>query len=675
MQDADNHPVEDEIRRSVHALSTNRMYQALLQEQLRRIELAIKLNEEILSELRTKTSKRNKTQGGESEIEGAGEGGDGGGGRGGGGPRQRVLYVPLTPSPYFVDPLGHRPPDNEDTHRLRTHLSTLPRYVQPKKWTEAELNSLAQAVRQQSQQILVNQLYERYQRPDAGSLEDFNREMARIRNMSESELEMQVEGIDWDIVARTCLPHRTAEECRLKWLRQVSPHINRAMWSSEEDESLLQLAQRYGATHWELIAQQLGTHRTPAQCFMRFQRSLNNKITNSKWTDEEDRLLALAVKKYGEKNWQQVANTLMSRTGQQALHRWRNTLNPNIKRGKWELVEDVYLTLSVQAYRGNLVWRKIQRHVPCRTDVQCRERWANVLNPELKVDPWTKEEDAKLLASIQRHGLGNWCLVAKDLAPRTDNQCWRRWKQLAGEANVNAYRFSARQRKALAPSNFQGRSKERPLVLMEEVRTYPSFVDSSAMSLPTAAIPLNSDHEFERMRKRRLLPSPGLEQRDSQSQDQEQKQSQEVRHYRRRRRDRESVQRLTPRSVRRAPLFGPDQRSPEDALTFTVDRDVNIQFDRPLFLSSVGFSDTEEEKKNSDDPDTVVHPSLPLVLPSSATFQALRTLLLTLDRVPLPDKNGELLDRLLTYTETPEFKLLAAWFNSLFLYPDRKSVV
>jgi myb proto-oncogene protein len=177
--------------------------------------------------------------------------------------------------------------------------------MQPKKWTSSELNSLVQAVRQQCQQILVNQLYERYRHPDAGSLEDFNREMARIRNMSEYELEVYVNGIDWELVARTCLPHRTAEECRLKWLRHTSPLINRSAWSPEEDTALLQLVQCHGATHWEFIAQQLGTRRTPAQCFMRFQRSLNNKIVNSKWTEDEDRLLIQAVKKYGEKNWQQ----------------------------------------------------------------------------------------------------------------------------------------------------------------------------------------------------------------------------------------------------------------------------------------------------------------------------------------------------------------------------------
>ena len=47
------------------------------------------------------------------------------------------------------------------------------------------------------------------------------------------------------------------------------------------------------------------TGRTPLQCFKRYQRSLNTSMMRSKWTAEEDRTLEQAVKRYGEKNWQQ----------------------------------------------------------------------------------------------------------------------------------------------------------------------------------------------------------------------------------------------------------------------------------------------------------------------------------------------------------------------------------
>jgi len=67
---------------------------------------------------------------------------------------------------------------------------------------------------------------------------------------------------------------------------------------------------------------------------------LNTDILRSKWTAEEDRVLAAAVQRYGEKNWAQVANCLEGRTGQQCLHRWAKAINPNKKRGRWEPSED-----------------------------------------------------------------------------------------------------------------------------------------------------------------------------------------------------------------------------------------------------------------------------------------------------------------------------------------------
>jgi hypothetical protein len=41
-------------------------------------------------------------------------------------------------------------------------------------------------------------------------------------------------------------------------------------------------------------------------------------------------------------------------------------------------------------------WSKVAQHVPTRTDVQCRERFKNVLDPKLTPAPWT----AGLAASV-----------------------------------------------------------------------------------------------------------------------------------------------------------------------------------------------------------------------------------------------------------------------------------
>jgi len=124
------------------------------------------------------------------------------------------------------------------------------------------------------------------------------------------------------------------------------------------------------------------------------------------------------------------------------------------------------LTLAVKSY-GTKNWIKIQAHVPGRTDVQFRERWVNILNPVLNNGPWADEEDNKLRQAIATHGLGKWALVASILHPRTDNQCWRRWKALNQE-DVEGYKRTIYKKRTGLVNNFVGREKERPDLTPED---------------------------------------------------------------------------------------------------------------------------------------------------------------------------------------------------------------
>lgn len=47
---------------------------------------------------------------------------------------------------------------------------------------------------------------------------------------------------------------------------------------------------------------------------------------------------------------------------------------------------------------GKNKWANVAQKFQDRTDVQIRERWCNILDPQLKVDSkWTPEEDQLLL--------------------------------------------------------------------------------------------------------------------------------------------------------------------------------------------------------------------------------------------------------------------------------------
>ncbi|RKP14010.1 Homeodomain-like protein, partial [Piptocephalis cylindrospora] len=176
---------------------------------------------------------------------------------------------------------------------------------------------------------------------------------------------------------------RTAAECCIRWYVHDHPGLNHGEWTEEEDEHLDSLSRDRGERDWVSIATDLGTNRTAIACFRRYQQ-------RKTWTKEEDEMLRQAVRFYGDKNWQQVAACLVNRTGQQCLHRWTKSLNPTIRSGRWTQEEDNRLRTAVEVY-GVGSWAKIKSYVAGRTDVQCRERWVNVLDPSINKDPWSWE--------------------------------------------------------------------------------------------------------------------------------------------------------------------------------------------------------------------------------------------------------------------------------------------
>lgn len=95
-------------------------------------------------------------------------------------------------------------------------------------------------------------------------------------------------------------------------------------------------------------------------------------------------------------------------------------LRPGQNRGAWTAEEDAKVVEWVNTH-GPTKWTKCADHLGgIRSSKQCRERWVNSLNPDIKLDKWTQEENDTLHREYKRNG-PKWALISQMIPGRTEN--------------------------------------------------------------------------------------------------------------------------------------------------------------------------------------------------------------------------------------------------------------
>ena len=305
-----------------------------------------------------------------------------------------------------------------------------------------------------------------------------------------------VSSVDWAHLAALRLPGRCGAEAAVRWSFFEAPGLNLSPeWSPGEDAALRALCVKHAGHNWEAVAAELGADgvaarrplpfRSPAMCLRRYVTALCDRAVTRNWSPSEDaRLIELVAAATGGAGgsggggsggnassapitwhkWGPIGLAL-NRDPKACQQRYCRALKPDMKKGKWGREEDDKLRAAVAALGA--AWTKVSAAVGGRTDMQCRERWVNCLDPKLKFGKWTPDEDAKLRSAYAQLARGGeakvrWAAVAALVAPRTDNQCMLRHRHLViadGKAAARAAAGEEEEEEEEKPSKKKAKAK------------------------------------------------------------------------------------------------------------------------------------------------------------------------------------------------------------------------
>ncbi len=155
------------------------------------------------------------------------------------------------------------------------------------------------------------------------------------------------------------------------------------------------------------------------------------------WKSEEDALLRRSVAIYGDTRgksgkWDEIASFFNDRKAKDCRKRWINSLDPNLKRGRWTQDEDSALLKAYQEIGPS--WYKIAQTIEGRTDDQCAKRYNEVLDPSTcdRLKQWNPEEDLQLIERVKKYGT-KWKNISTELPGRTALTCRNRWRKIVAD--------------------------------------------------------------------------------------------------------------------------------------------------------------------------------------------------------------------------------------------------
>ena len=152
------------------------------------------------------------------------------------------------------------------------------------------------------------------------------------------------------------------------------------------------------------------------------------------------------VEDFTEQDWQTVANLVPGRTSAQCNKRWLFIQKLEGKKYAWtaqetEMLKKIAEEITTQSSASGAVsqpkeWKRIAEefnrvmgHGSKRNPRQCRERWINVIDPSVRRDKWTLDEEIQILRLWLELG-SKWHEISLQVEGRTEIQVKNRFNCL-----------------------------------------------------------------------------------------------------------------------------------------------------------------------------------------------------------------------------------------------------
>jgi Myb-like DNA-binding domain len=329
---------------------------------------------------------------------------------------------------FFVGPDGSTPEPNTDTHRRRKlEGSTFFYHLQPP-WSTEETKALTAIVKELQQQ-----------RTGSENI-DFE-EVSRLMHQK------------WIGKASTHKYHlraasspRTADECKIH--HQSLTKKKSSPFSKEESLSILeQVHLQAGNPDWESIADSLPTERSAWECLVAYQTKLK-PAQPQPWTPAQDELLFKYIAASGPQlvvdgaQVMHLASRLFpskSRT-QISTRINQSLLNPNLRHDRWTDEEERKLAICMKVYKNSSRDLSLaSTHLPNRATKSVADKWHRSLNPEYSSRPFSKNDDDALMDALRKEGCLGWTELSRKYFPdRHPQRLHSRWSEIATDDDILA---------------------------------------------------------------------------------------------------------------------------------------------------------------------------------------------------------------------------------------------